>query len=148
MRLTIFFGRFCVRRKAANFLVNCPSRWSLYLSLAIYVDHIPPSATLEWSGWIPLRLLPLLQHLWCWKILFNIRFLQLNIFRNGIWVPWIISPVAPPGEQKIRVIVSAQHTEDDIKRALDHFKDAKKLLKREKIWVIKTVHGFQNTVLN
>ena len=67
------------------------------------------------------------------KKLFNIRFLQLNIFRNGIWVPWIISPVAPPGEQKIRVIVSAQHTEDDIKRALDHFKDAKKLLKREKI---------------
>ena len=58
-----------------------------------------------------------------------LRLLQVVIFRNGVWVPWIISPVAPPGEQKIRVIVSAQHTEDDIERALDHFKDAKKFLK-------------------
>ena len=53
---------------------------------------------------------------------------SLIISRNGVWVPWIIAPVAPIGEQKIRVIVSAQHTEDDIQRALGHFKDAKKFL--------------------
>ena len=45
-----------------------------------------------------------------------------------MWVPWIISPVAPVGEQKIRVIVNAEHTEEDVQRALNLFKEAKQLL--------------------
>ena len=51
--------------------------------------------------------------------------------RNGVWVPWIIAPVAPVGEQKIRVIVSAEHTEEDVQRALSLFKEAKQFLTKE-----------------
>ena len=35
--------------------------------------------------------------------------------RNGVWVPCIIAPVAPLGEQKTWMIVSAEHNEEDIR---------------------------------
>ena len=50
-----------------------------------------------------------------------------HLFENGIFVPWVVVPVCQEGEQKIRVIINAGHSEEQIKKALDLFADAKKL---------------------
>ena len=51
-----------------------------------------------------------------------------HLHKNGIWVPWVIAPIAVLGEQKIRVIVNAGHTKEDITRAVATFKDALQLI--------------------
>ena len=51
-----------------------------------------------------------------------------HLHKNGVWVPWIVAPVALPGEQKIRVIINAGHSEEDVRRAVAIFKDARKLI--------------------
>ena len=50
------------------------------------------------------------------------------LHKAGVWVPWIITPVAAPGEQKIRVIVNAGHTREEVSETVVIFRDAKKLI--------------------
>eukprot|EP00092_Neocalanus_flemingeri_P014356 GFUD01015486.1.p1 GENE.GFUD01015486.1~~GFUD01015486.1.p1 ORF type:complete len:413 (-),score=130.19 GFUD01015486.1:19-1257(-) len=49
-----------------------------------------------------------------------------HLFQNGIFVPWVVVPVSEEGEQKIRVMINAAHSEEQIQKALDLFADAKR----------------------
>ena len=50
-----------------------------------------------------------------------------HLFQGGVFVPWVVVPVCDPGEQKIRVMISAAHTKEHINKALQLFTEAKTL---------------------
>ena len=55
--------------------------------------------------------------------------LGLILFFLGIYVIEICNPVVPVGQARIRVLISASHTHEDIDRCVDAFIEAGKLHK-------------------
>ena len=47
------------------------------------------------------------------------------LFHNGVLASWIVAPVCSHGEQKLRIIIKASHSMDDIEKLLALFKSAK-----------------------
>lgn len=50
-----------------------------------------------------------------------------HLFQNGVFVPWIVVPVCEEGDQKIRVMINAAHSQEQIQKTLDLFAEAKKM---------------------
>jgi len=44
------------------------------------------------------------------------------LYQHGVLASWIVVPVCAPGQQKLRIIIKASHTEGQIEKLLDLFK--------------------------
>ena len=55
------------------------------------------------------------------------------LFKNGVFAAWIVTPITAPGQQKLRIIIKASHSVQDIDKLLGLFKTAREdiLNKRE-----------------
>ncbi len=43
------------------------------------------------------------------------------LFEDGVFTPAIVFPTVPKGQSRVRTIVTAEHTQDDLQQALDAF---------------------------
>ena len=50
------------------------------------------------------------------------------LFKNGVLASWIVVPVCAPGQQKLRIIIKASHSLDDIDKLLGLFRSAKETI--------------------
>lgn len=55
------------------------------------------------------------------------------LFKNGVLASWIVTPVAKPGEQKLRIIIKASHSVEDVDTILGLFREAKEMFLRSPV---------------
>ena len=51
----------------------------------------------------------------------NAQDLSRLLFEEGVFTPAIVFPTVPKGQSRVRTIVTADHTQDDLQQALDAF---------------------------
>ena len=54
--------------------------------------------------------------------------LARQLFDEGVFTPAIVFPTVPKGRSRVRTIVTADHTEDDLTEALEAFAKVGKAL--------------------